>query len=353
MQGDQGGMWALPTFSNEIPLEIRRADAEVSGLADFLLLAHRKGIKIPDSEFTSIPEVMAAQFSNYASNVVKALKLQLPLSVEIAVTDRKIKLIASADSHLDVFQLKEPVERLNAALPDLGWYVTEMIAYGHSVGLTTYEPSRVADMIGQMWFQEAHTDNEFAAEFLGIEESAVSDEDIEVSRNECTHLPSDALKAFGGHHHLLGWKNTENPVVIRRFKASEVRSKLPHIELSVEDHEVVMAALECDKLFTRGRNDSVAPGGWCAGIEDEESYGVEQIGALAFVVWDNPEMTLEAANHFEEYAMNGEGCHEQMMALTVELDEPSTWPRLLDAYKLYIKRYAAFSKLLGALPRME
>ena len=94
-QGNQGGMWVLPTISPEIPLEIKRADAQASSLANFMLLAHKKGIRIPDSIFTTTCEAMTQQFANYARSQVKNVRVELPLDVSIVAVDKKIEFAAN------------------------------------------------------------------------------------------------------------------------------------------------------------------------------------------------------------------------------------------------------------------
>lgn len=354
IEGNQGGMWVLPTFSPEIPLEIKRTDADTSSLAKFMLLAHEKGIAIPDSIYTTTTEAMTQQFASYAKSQVRNLTVALPMDVTLTVFDQKIELGGHATDRMQgVYQLKEPIERLNVASPGLGWFITGLIANGHSVGMTTYDPSRIASCVSHVWFY-AETDLEMAAEAIGIDEEHVTAEQLEEVRNEHTFMPSDFLQCYGGHKNLLSWSQTEDEKAAScAMSVSEVRSCIHKLNLVDEDRALVMAALKFhDLIMGKEADDAVAPKGWFEHELDENQHNeLESIGSLAFVVWDDSDFAYEAINHYEEYAMNGEGSTSQIVGLNVELDEPASWDRLIDAYKLYIERYAAFSTFIGLLPK--
>lgn len=354
-QGNQGGMWVLPTFSPEIPLEISRADAEASNLADFILLAHKKGIRIPDSIYTTTSELMTQQFANYARSQVKNVRVELPLDVSIVAVDKKIEFAANAtDRFQGIYQLKDSVERLNAASPGLGWFITDTIRKGHGVGLTTYDPCRIANCVQLIWF-DSETDQEAAAEVLDIDEKNVTEAHIEQARDERTFMPSDFLASVGGHKHLLSWSQTKKEkAACRSMSASRVRACIHKLKLVEADRALVMAALEFhDSIKVRKANAAIAPNGWFEHENLHEFECLDALGSLAFIVWDDSEFAREAITHYEEYAMNGEGSHSQLVGLFVELDEPASWGPFIDAYKLYIKRYAAFSNFIGALPEEE
>lgn len=348
-------MWVLPTFSPEIPLELSRADAEAINLADFILLAHKKGIRIPDSIYTTTSELMTQQFANYARSQVKNVKVELPLDLSILAIDKKIEFAANAtDRFQGIYQLKDPVERLNAASPGLGWFITDTIGKGHAVGLTTYDPRRIASCVQLIWF-DSETDHEAAAEFLDMDEKDITDQHIEDARNERTFMPSDFLASVGGHKHLLSWSQTKTEQkASRSMSASQVRACIHKLNLVDADRALVMYALEFhDSIKVRKADAAISPNGWFEHEDLPEFECMDAIGSLAFIVWDDSEFAREAISHYEEYVMCGEGSHTQLVGLFVELDEPASWGPFIDAYKLYIKRYAAFSNFIGALPEEE
>lgn len=350
--GNQGGMWVLPMFSAEVPMQISQGDSKKSSLADFMLLAHKKGIRIPDSIYTTTTEVLTQQFSGYAKEQLKDLSIELPLDVSIDVVDSRIELAGHAtERQQKVFQLKGPVERLNALAPGLGWFISETISHSHRVGLPTYEPNRVASCVQQIWF-DAQTDREVAAEVHGIEEADVTDEDIEQARNERTFMPSDLLASVDGHKNLLSWSQSEEErAATRSMRPPDVRACLDKLSLTDSDRSLVQSALAfLDSIDVKKRNSLIAPNGWFEHEEELLCQGMEPVGSLAFIVWEDSEVTFEAVNHYEEYVMNGEGALTQVVGIRVELDEPKSWAPFIDAFKLYIKRYAAFSKFIGALP---
>jgi PRTRC genetic system protein F len=325
----------------------------MSTVASFMLLAHKKGIRIPDAVFTTTIEAMNSQFASYAQAQVKALAYQLPLDISLSVFDGKIELAGHATSRCqDIFKLKEPVERLNAASPGLGWFINWLIARGHSVGMTTYDPCRVASCIGYCWFH-AESDLEYVAEFVEAEsEEDVTAEQMEQVRNEHNFMPSDVLNSYGGHKNLLCWYQTEDEIKASRpLTISEVRACLDGLVLIDKDRELVESALKFhDLLIEKKGKKSVAPQGWFE-HEDNREYELESIGSMAFVVWSESDLATEAVSHYEQNAQSGEGVTDQIVSLSVELDEPTTWARLIDAYKLYIARYMAFSTFIGFLPK--
>lgn len=353
-QGNQGGVWVLPAFSPEVPMEIKQADAHTSSLAKFLLLAHKKGIKLPKSKYTTTSDAMTSQFAAYTATHTSHLPTQLPLALTLTVGDGKIELEGWAQGDLDIYKLKKPIERLNDVLPGLGWFISDTIAKGHCKGMSTYDPSRVSSLIEHVWFH-AQTDIEMAAEVLGLDEDPdeIDEETMEEARQERGVMPSNILESFGGHKNLLNWTqtNAERSACVS-LNSKQVRAAKHLFDLLVEeDRTLVLAALEMCDLAESKVDEKVAPQGWF--IHEDDGYGLEFIGAMAFVVWDDADITCEAVQHYEEYAMNGEGCSEQILGLRIELDEPASWGPFIDAYKLLIKRYAAFSKLLGALPKGE
>ena len=345
-------MWALPAFSPEVPLEISQADAQASALAKFMLLAHQRGIKLPVSNFTTTSDAMAAQFAAYALEHTSRLFEKLPLQLTLTVADGQIELAGWAQSNLDIYKLKDPIERLNAALPGLGWYISKSIARGHQMGMATYDPSRAASMVEHIWF-ESQTDIEMASEVLGIAEEEVDADAMERALQERGGvMPSGVLASFGGHKNLLGWSMTDDERAdCPSLDESQVKAAVQSLDLRADDRELLMAALEVSELAHCKADKKLAPEGWF--VHENEGDGQVDIGALAFVVWDNQDLTCELVQHYEEYAMSGEGGSEQLLCLRIELDEPASWKRFIEAYKLLIKRYAAFSKLLGALPKGE
>ena len=352
-QGNQGGVWVLPAFSPEVPMEIRQADAHASSLARFLLLAHKKGIKLPESKYTTTSEAMTSQFSAYALAHTSHLPEKLPLGLTLTVADGQIELAGWAQGHLDIYKLKKPIERLNAVLPGLGWFISDTIGNGHSKGMSTYDPSRISSLIEHVWFY-AQTDTEMVAEVLGQDEDPdeIDEENMERARQERGVMPSNVLESFGGHKNLLNWNQTKaERSACASLNAKQVKAAVKALELLVDDRTLLLAALEMCDLAKSKADKMVAPQGWF--IHEDDGYGLDSIGAMAFVVWDDAEITCEAVQHYEEFAMNGDGCSEQILGLRIELDEPASWEPFINAYKLLIKRYAAFSKLIGALPKGE
>lgn len=346
-------MWALPAFSPAVPLEVSKRDSAASALARFMLLAHKKGIQLPTSNFTTTIGALAGQFAGYAKTLLKKSSAQLPLNIDICVEDGKIKLGAYAQGYLDTYCLKPVVERLNAARPGLGWFVTETIAQGHRVGLSTYDPSRVISCAELLW-SGAETDEAMASELLQIEESDLTADDIEAAADEHFIMPSKLLADFGGHKNLIGW--SQSPAerqATKALSATRVRASLRELCLQAEDCELLNAALKFHDLTRNMKADMrAAPEGWFQHQAEQEQYE-EEIGALAFIVWDDPGLTHEIVSDYEQYGMNGEGCTTQMVGLLVDLDEPANWGTFIDAYKLYTQRYAAYSQFIGNLPRKE
>jgi PRTRC genetic system protein F len=343
-------MWVLPAISPDVPLEVSRGDCATSALARFMLLAHKKGVRLPTSIFTTTMDALTEQFGGYATKTIKADAVHLPLDVDICLHDGTITFEAHANNHLDVYKLRPAVERLNAARPGLGWFIPDAVGLGHRVGLSTYDPSRTIGSCFGRWF-EAESDIEMASQAMEIDESAVTAADIEAAREQYGSMPSDILEAFGGHKNLIGWSQTAaERQATKALTAAQARACLSEIKLLQSDRNLVDAALSFVSSVSNKKTDArVAPNGWDH-ENDEEDYS-DQIGALAFVIWDEEDIPLELIGDYEQQAQGGDGCTTRMARINVELDEPAQWGNFIDAYKLYINRYAAFSNFIGQLPK--
>lgn len=346
-------MWALPALSPAVPLEVSKRQTGASGLASFMLLAHRMGIHLPTSKFTTTMDAMTRQFAGYATEKLQENQVQLPLVVELNVLDGFIRMAAHAVGSLDCYYLKPVVERLNQKMAGLGWFVASKVAESHRIGLSTYDPGRIVSVAQQIWGL-ADSDEEMAAEMHQIDVDEVTADQLEGLADECRVLPSAVLNEFGGHKNLIGF--SQSPVEIqatRPMTARNVRAFMKSMNLSHEDSELMNAVLEFDSLISRKKLEAhAAPQGWRSFESEQEEYE-EEIGALAFVVWDETDLAFEIVSDYEQYAMSGEGCTTQLAGLKVDLEAPETWKVFITAYKLYIARYAAFSKFIGRLPKKE
>lgn len=347
----EAGSWTIPKISLEVPpiFELEGVVAKLAAQASITL--HRSGLRIPEGPFTTLDAALAAQLVNLPITRSVCPDDQLPLQISARVDScpgqpNRLVIRGQPERGLSVFKLKEDVERMNQELPGLGWRLTAALANCGRYGLQTFEPCYLGWMAESELFYGARNDREFAEEALGGE---ASDEEVNEFLAESFCTVTRFVEAFGGHGHLvnLGELSTRPQRVpskagIRRAELSDKTMKILH----------AIARFERSGEHARTCLADFVP------MPDEEAenfYGEVpiQIGALAFVVWQDIEMIGEMVEHFEQGVYESGNADELLFGYVLDLDKPETWPKFVEGYKALLACYAALCDLLSLLPRED
>lgn len=336
-----GGMWALPAFSPAIQTSNLDVSAGGKLLAGFALAAHSQGLPLPEQPYTTLLDALKAQFTNYLRQVAGDSEL-LPMSLHLVLEDQTLQMIGSPEQHLPLVKLREVVEEINALHPDLGWYIPETIAMSHGVGMPVYDPCRMSSFAEYMWFGGAQTDEEMAAEVL-CEEITEENRELLLAQlhEEHAFTPSTWSTSMGGNAKL--W-HCAVPGRTDYF-VRKLRKAIRDERLSEKARTALQHALDLNRLLQRQQ-----PHGF--GFNRDLPEEGEQIGALAFVVWDDTELPNELVSHFESSAYECEA-HEETLHRNFDLQDREQWPHIIAAFKAYVGQFVAFSKLLRVLEHKE
>ena len=336
----RGGAWVLPTFSAQVPLSIKPTQGtQPQMVAQFALAAHKSGFKLGNENFNTIESTLRAQLSDYLARLMPARAFELPIELRVDVIDDKLEFMGMAQAQLPLIRLKQVVMRLNKLAPGLGGELVKTISSMHQYGLVTYDPCRIEYLSTYFVTEGALTDEEMFEQRGEYDPDDVdAEQKLEELRQNYHLIPSTVARAFGG-------KAGEAARV--GMRKMTLRSLLALSEKAKgKDKQILLAMHELKKLVAKqGRRFNLD-------YHDNED-GYYWIGALAFIVWEDIEVPAEIVEHAERNAYESGEAEEVIFRFRASLANKADWPRIIAAIQFYLERYAAFSKLLGLLPREE
>ena len=335
-----GGMWALPTFAPE--LQTANLDVSISGklLAGFSLAAHSRGLPLPTQPFTTLLDALNAQFNSYLRAQTGDTEL-LPMSLKFVIEDQSLHMIGHPSQNLPLIKLRQVVEEINTVCPDLGWYIPQTIAMCHAVGLPVYDPYRMHSLTEYLWHYGAESDEEMVQEIYGEEITDVNPDDLlQMLHEEYAYTPSMWSQCMGGDAKLWNGHPPGRSAYFERKLRKAIKSKT----LSETSRAALKQALDFNKVLKhqeplRTKFNQDLPEG-------------DQVGALAFVVWDDTALPLELIHHFETSAYEGDA-YEELLHCTFDLSDCSQWPHTIDSIKAYVAMFVSFSKLLSLMEQKD
>lgn len=332
----QGGMWALPTFSPALQPSNMAVSNSGKLLAGFALAAHNRGMPLPEKPFTTVLEALTEQFQTYLNSRQLDVEL-LPMGLRFIVEDHSLHMVGIPVQRLPLIRLKPFIEEINSHHPELGWYLSQTIGMGHCAGLPVYDPVRLASISEYSWFYCTSSDEDMAAEVFE-EEITKENRDLLIAQlhEEYSIYPSIFSSSLGGNAKL--W-SSEDPSTSRRFE-SKVQRAINSGSLSASAAKALCQALEFNRLLKVQASLGV-------NFNSDLPEG-DQIGALAFVVWDETDLMFELINHYEQSAYEGDS-YEELIHLTFDLGDQDKWPLIIDAIKAYVDRFVSFSNLLSIM----
>lgn len=337
MNAPGAGLWCLPEIGPDVPQSLSTDKEDQQRLAQFSLQLHKQGVRLLDQEFTTLKAAIAPQILNTANLRDLGPQMQLPLHVCLGIETegdaRYITLRGCAESNLSVFSLKATVERLNQVQAGLGWYVTDAVQMSHAANLRLYEPSYFGTYAEMLYFYGAESDEEFAA--MALEGEDPTPEDMAQFLEDTPITRARVVESFGGHAHLLVWGEPAKPV-----KASQIQ----WASLTPQDAKLLKAA---QQFIRQAKKVSKLTAPF-----EERDTGAD-FGALAIIVWDDPDIGIEIMDAAERDSYEcGEGA-EIIFDLRADIDKPETWPALITAYKAQMGLYAQLCTFLRLLPEKE
>lgn len=347
----EAGLWSIPEISSEVPpiFELEGVVAKLAAEASITL--HRCGLRIPEGPFTTLDAALAAQLVNLTSTKSVSPDNQLPLHISAHIDSspgrpHRLVIRGQPERGLSLFKLKADVERMNQEMPGLGWRLTAALANCARYGLQTFEPCYLGYIAEFQLFYGASNDRDFAEEALG---GPASEEEVNefLAASFCT--VARFVEVFGGHGHLVNLGEPASrpgrvpgKAAIRKADLSDKTVKMLHAISRFE--RCGERARACLAEFVQEPEEN-----------DEDIYAEApiQIGALAFVVWQDLEMIGEMVEHYEQGVYESGNADELLFAYVLDLDRPETWPKFVEGYKSLLACYAALCDLLSLLPRED
>lgn len=337
-----GGMWALPTFAPE--LQTDNLDVSISGklLAGFSLAAHSRGLPLPTQPFTTLLDALNAQFNSYLLAQTGHTDL-LPMDLKFVMEDQSLHMVGYPCQNLPLIRLRQVVEEINAVCPGLGWYIPQTIARSHAAALPLYDPYRMRSIAEYMWFTGAETDEEMIQEIYGEE---VTDENrdslTEMLHEENAYTPSMWSQSMGGNTEIWAASNPSTSASFDR----KLRKAMGTDTVSETARTALQQARDFNRLLKKQESLRLDFN------KDLPEDGGDQVGALAFVVWDDTELPFELVQHYESSAYEGDA-YEETLHCTFDLSDRTQWPHTIDTIKAYVVRFVSFSKLLSTLEQKD
>jgi PRTRC genetic system protein F len=344
--------FSLPEIDEAIPPQLGFGVRRAITLSRFASAAVFEGIPLPEGTFSTIEEVVQAQWAQHTLRIHGHHGFQgLAGGLEIHVTDSRLEVIINAEPNLNVYQLKPVVQALEKMQPGLGWFVSEVLGKASCFGHEIYDMGFAAYMLDSMyWNLEEFNDESYARAMLMEEggyvpKGPIDAETLERLRGEYGYWPSDVLEEAGGHVHLLRLTDglrtrpkSLKPAGVRRWLKENSSHRLAG---------AVASASTLHQEFARGDRAFV----WNSSEDDTDT-----LGALCFLTWDRPQLLLEAVRHHEENALNGGQAVEAFARCQLPLDTQGTdkdLRQLARATLRYLNRWALLAKLLSHFPMWE
>lgn len=352
----QGGSWALPVFSPDVPTIIRAAQLAgvQQSVAAFGLCAHDNEVKLPSGDFSDLNRAITEQWRRHIKKSLSGFKTNIELDVSLEADSSNLTATVSASSNLEAFLLRPMVEKLNAIRNGLGWWAANVAMSAGGGGIPIYTLRDIAELAcNSVGWCEQFTDKAFLAT---IQENEGDDKLTREYVVENYHYvwPSELIEEAGGHAWLFKtrvppknagrpWRLAHKPP--RMPTTNVVRTWLrKQRDLPADVREMVQDFIaledECNRTDT-----TINQGKPCVDEEDPMAEPGELIGAIGFITWDqNHDKTWEVLRDWGEQAMNsGEATYDTAM-FKVPIDDASAHVGLVTYLKDLVVRVSALAR---------
>lgn len=350
----QGGAWALPGFSPEIPSIIRAADLAGSqqGVAAFGLCAHDNGVKLPRGEFTNLSRMITQQWQRHIKQSIACFKVHIPLDVSLVADETMLTATVSGSLDLEQFVLRPVVDRLNEISDGLGWWAANVAMSAGGDGIPLYNLQDIADhachAVGRC---EEFTDEAFLATIRENEGDDQLTREYVVENYHYT-WPSELIEEAGGHTWLFKtqkqdeageWRLAHKPPrmpttrVVRTWLRK--RRDLPaDVRALVQDF--IALDEECKRIDT-----ALKHGMPCFDEDDPMAEPGDVIGAIGFITWDQEhDKAWEILTDWGEQAMNSGESTCDTARFQVPIDDASAHVGLVSYLKDLVTRVGAIAR---------
>lgn len=350
----QGGAWALPCFSPEIPSIIRAVDLAGTqrGVAAFGLCAHDNEVKLPGGEFTDLGLAITEQWRRHIKKSIASFKVHIPLDLSLVADETKLTATISATSTLEPFALRPVVEKLNEISDRLGWWAAEVAMSAGGDGIPLYTLADVADYACSSvgWCGE-FTDEAF------LDSIRENEGDEKLTReyiDENSHYtwPSELIEEAGGHAWLfrsytmgddgppqLAHKPPRIPTtrVVRTWLRK--RRDLP-ADVRAIVHDFIALDEECRRTDTALKQSKR-----CVDEDDPLAEPGELIGAIGFITWDKiHDKAWEVLSDWGEQVMNSGEATYDTAKFYVPIDDAEAHVGLVTYLKDLVTRVGAIAR---------
>ncbi|TWO71491.1 PRTRC system protein F [Caenimonas sedimenti] len=362
------GCFCLPALDEAIPTELTNERGRRRSLARFAQASEKIGVPLPSGTFTSIEQMLEAQWSGYATSVFAHLSEELaPAKPYVTVRDDRLEVAIGACSGLSVYRLKPVIEALEAAEPGIGWFVHSVLdkcrVHGHEI----YDLALAGYVFYGHIDMHEFTDEAYARALLweeGVEppeDGPLPPDQIEEMRGNYGMWPSDTIADAGGFKHLYGYvavetgpKSARGETDRRPKVASD--TKVRQWLRANGGHQLQPAVDVALRLKTALAMDKDRAFVWHSPRDPYQGEDWDPMGALALLTWDDPGLLIEAVEHHEQNLMNGGQAIEAFARTSLPLSAATRLTKLVDLAsdtKQYLQRWSLLAELLSHLPLWE
>ncbi len=349
------GCFSLPTIDAEVPVQLTRDQHRVRTLARFAQVSEEQGVSLPGGNFASVEQVVAAQWSQYLTELLGSHAHVLAGRPVLAVTDDALSMVIAAEGDLNCFRLKPIVEALEESLPGLGWFVSNVLRNAGYHGHNIYDMSMVQCLSRNYAMEMDEFSDEGYARALMLDNGQeppdpIPPELIVELKAEYMFWPSEMIDEVGGWVHLICSSARPKDPSRRpaRLSDRDARAWLK-AHTSHAMNAVVASALRLKAMLKNDDRSFV----WHGPSRDDET---DCLGAACFLVWDEAGLLFEAVSHFEQDQYQAGQAVEAYARNVLQLtDEPSAAQvtELVTSCKRYFQRWALLAEVLSSFPTLE
>lgn len=334
------GYWALAQIDPEVPKCVTILRDDVPLMAEFALVAHEQGLKLPEGEFSGVTDSLEAQLSSAFESQPPGPGI-LGLDVNWAFKDRSVFLTVAPQSSLRGFTIGPTVKRLESMQAGLGYGLLNLIGAGHAIGLALYDPTRIWENATHWLYCCESTDREFF-EHMGGEES--EGKTFEEWLEQAPLLPSQTSKCLWG---------SEAPYPLA-LSSEQILQWVGNAASDCVDLKVLRDAL----TFHSATQDCIEAIQRCRSIkmdwDDEQPghdyfVGNEPIGGSALLVWNDPdyEYAFEVIEHYERYVMECDDSSHYSLVLQADIDNKPETAAFIHATQAFGRAAQALNVVIG------
>lgn len=266
------------------------------------------------------------------------------------LAEDEIDLVLSAESQIQVLELKPIIERLNEHANGLGWFVYETLSTA-GTRYPIYDDSWVLSICEMLWFDPSMTDEEYVENILcenGEKRNGRDDEEI---LNEYTagFRPSDVQEMLTGNllalttHQIksgTSGEDQERPVPTSLRAAQLLLKK----DMPDDLRQVVKDAIALRKQVNR--KDQMVKQSSPLPPDSQDEYCGQPYGASCIAVWQANDFCREAINHFEEMEMNTGESGPVHMHFQARANDDESVKQLVKAFKDVVDWHSAVGRVL-------